>query len=103
MKNLSTHAYRRAVQRGLPIDAIDYILDHGQVFHRAGAMFYYLRKRDIPQIDLKYELISRLEGTAVVVAKDKQTIITVWRNRDNGLKNIRNKSRYTSTLERYLK
>lgn len=90
----SDHALYRATQRSLPIEAIDYILEHGQAYHRAGVLFYYLRNCDIPACDQRYEQITRLGGTAVVVSKDRQTIITIWRNRNNGLKHIKCKPSY---------
>ena len=101
MLNISDHAVSRAIQRGLPIEAINYILDHGKVFHKSGAIIYFLRKRDIPVNDQRYEQISRPEGTALVISKDRRTIITVWRNRNNGLKNIKRKPRYLKKLESY--
>ena len=94
MLQASMHVRNRASQRGLPPGAIDYVIDHGTTFHRSGVIFYYLRKCDIPEQDLVYEQITRLEGTAVVVSKDKQQIITVWRNRDKGLKHIKRKPKY---------
>ncbi len=96
MFTASNHAQIRAAQRCLPNGAIEYILEHGQVYHRAGAVFYFLRDCDIPTQDQGYEQIVRLAGTAVVVSKDQQTIITVWRNRRKGLKQIKRKSRYYS-------
>lgn len=98
MFTLSDHAQCRAAQRGLPLDTIDYIMEHGQAFHRAGVVFYFLRDCDIPAQDKCFEQINRLTGTAVVVSKDRQTVITIWRNRRNGLKHIKSKSRYSNNL-----
>ena len=95
MYQMTEHAHRRVQQRGLSPKAIDYILKHGKVYYRAGAVFYYLRDRDIPDQDKKEKKISRLAGTAVVASQDKD-IITVWRNRDKGLKQIKCKPVYSS-------
>lgn len=94
MFTFSDHAQYRAAQRNLPTQAVDYILEHGRVFHRAGVLFYYLRSCDIPRSDQRNEQINRLAGTAIVFSKDRQTIITIWRNGKNGLKHIKRKSRY---------
>lgn len=93
----SNHAVSRTAQRNLPIEAIDYILEHAQVIHRAGVLFYYLRDCDIPDQDRPYKVLTRLVGTALVVSKDRQTIITMWRNRTSGLKHIKRKPRYSSS------
>ena len=88
------HFESRAAQRNLSVDAIEYILEYGKRIHRAGVLFYFLRDCDIPARDRVYEQITRLAGTAVVVTKDREAIITIWRNRKEGLKNIKRKPRY---------
>lgn len=93
----SNHAIYRSAQRSLPLEAVEYILEHGKVFHRAGALFYYLRDCDIPAYDRQYSQISRLAGTALVFSKDNQTLITIWRNQKDGLKHIRQKPRYSTS------
>jgi hypothetical protein len=98
MYNLTEHAKRRVQQRGLSKSAIRYIINHSKPYHRAGVIFYYLRDRDIPRPDQKVETLSKLAGTAVVASKDKQNIVTVWRNRQNGLKLIKCKPVYCANL-----
>jgi hypothetical protein len=68
-------------------------LTDGQYFHRAGAKFYYLRRRDIRQWELA--------GTAIILAKDGRTLITTWRNRRRGLKIIRLKRERSSRKEHW--
>jgi len=94
---MSDHAQLRVAQRSLPNQAIEYIVEHGQSFHRAGVLFYFLRSRDVPTYDRHNEHIMRLVGTAVVISKDHQTVITIWRNSQRGLKHIKCKSRYSTT------
>ncbi len=89
----SNHARLRSVQRNLSPSKIDDVVEYGQVFHKAGGEFYYLRQRDIPQEDdlpegKKVTDFDRLVGTAVLVSRDG-TLITTWRNRRTGLKHIR--------------
>jgi hypothetical protein len=87
---LSNHAHLRAAQRGLSRWDIDYILSRGQLYRAANAAIYFLRGKDIPESE--YHEMSRLEGTAVIMTKARSTIITIWRNRKNGIRNIRHKT-----------
>lgn len=98
MYRKSNHMEVRANQRGLSLDAVDYILDHAKGIHQGGVIFYYLRKRDIPDFDQKYQQIYNLAGTALVVSKDRSTIITIWKNKTRGLKHIRTKADFTFSL-----
>ena len=86
---LSRHAQIRAAQRGLAQDDIDYVLCYGHLYHVDGAKIYFLRSMDIPDEDQRH--MKRLEGTAVIVNRDCLSIITLWRNRRNGSRNIRQK------------
>jgi len=96
MLPMSEHCMVRAAQRSLSEDELEYVLTWGQVFHRAGAIICFLREKDIPPQDWHVERWHRIAGTAVVLARDSYTAITVWRNRKLGLKNIRRKAKYDS-------
>jgi len=89
MWRLSEHSLSRIAQRNLSNTDIEYVVANGQRFHRAGALIYYLRQRDVPEWDRANNQRMRLNGTAVILTKDAQTVITVWRNRRGGLKRIR--------------
>ena len=86
------HALTLSAQRNLPIDAVDYILDHGKAFHTGGVVVIYLRDHDIPTHDRQFPQIARLAGTALVLSLDKRTIITIWRDRKNGMKYLKRKN-----------
>ena len=86
---LTEHARCRASQRGLKLADIRYTLQFGHCYYVGDAFIYYLRRVDIPNAD--YPRMKRLEGTAVIAAREEACIITVWRNRKNGLRNIRRK------------
>lgn len=86
---LSKHAQNRAGQRGLRQADIYYVLRYGKQYRAANAVIYYLRRIDIPEEELKAQV--RLEGTAIITASQEPNVITVWRNRQNGLRNIRRK------------
>ena len=101
MFTFTDHSRRRAAQRNLSVVEIEYVLTYGQYFRRAGAEFYYLRRRDIREWELSSDF-SRLAGTAIILAKDGQTLITTWRNRRSGLKNIRRKRERSSRKEQWI-
>jgi hypothetical protein len=83
----SYHAQLRAAQRGLSTEDIVYILQYGQCYRAADAIFYLLLSKGIPEHER--HKMSRLIGTAVIVSKDHSTIISCWRNRQKGTRNIR--------------
>ena len=99
MVNFSNHALVRMSQNALAQDEIHYVITYGQRLHRAGAVFFYLRKRDIPNWDRLDDRFMRLAGTAVILTKDGRLVITAWRNRKRGLRHIKRKSRYELTKE----
>lgn len=88
----SLHASRRAARRNIVPDAVDYVLLHGQLTHRTGIRFFFLRRRDIPPADRRQGWCARLVGTVVLVAPEGD-IITVYRNR-RALPSIRRKPKY---------
>ncbi len=92
MFQFNSHSAQRAAQRNLKIIEIEYVITNGQCFNKAGAVIYFLRKRDIPETDQAENSLARLAGTAVILSKDEKTLLTVWRNRRNGLKRIRCKA-----------
>ena len=99
MIDFSRHAKIRAAQRNLSVNEIGYVITYGKKFHKAGALIYYLRKRDIPGWDCADPQWARLAGTAVIMAKDGRRVITVWRNRSKGLKRIKRKPEYDARRE----
>lgn len=90
---LSHHAHTRAAQRNLSQGDIDYILQHGRRHHAADAIFYFLRRRDIPDKDRRR--MARLACTAIITNRERTAVITLWRNRLHGARNIRRKQART--------
>jgi hypothetical protein len=74
---LSQHAAIRMAQRNVTENDLFPVIRFGRLTHAAGAEFYFLGKRNIPE-NLQRKL-ERLVGVTVV-ARDGQ-IITVYRNR----------------------
>lgn len=86
----SNHAWQRMAQRNVSLEDIRFVLEHGRKFHRAGVIFFHLGKCDIPHT--KRRQAARLEGTVVVLSHKVATIVTVYRNRQDGLGRIKKKS-----------
>lgn len=85
------HSAIRSAQRGLTEEEIEYVYQFASRFHGGGATIYYLRRHDVPESDQRWDFAMRLVGTALVVALDGRTLVTTWRNRRSGLKQIRKK------------
>jgi hypothetical protein len=90
----TAHSAFRSAQRGLSKDEIEYVFQFASHYHGGGAIIYYLRNQDVPAADRSWDWAIHLVGTALVFAKDGSTLLTVWRNRRNGLKLIRKKAPY---------
>jgi hypothetical protein len=86
--DLSTHARTRLAQRGLSEADLRYVLRYGRLHYAGSAVIYFLGKADIPTQDRRQ--CSRLEGVAAITSYEG-TVITIWRNRKHGMKNIRHK------------
>ena len=96
MPKLNWHARQRSAQRNVSAAEVQYVIDHGQRFHKAGALIYFLRRCDVPEDDLNDDERTRLMGTAVILTKDGRRVITIWRNRRDGLKHIKHKPKYST-------
>lgn len=88
------HAEKRMAQRNLSLDDVLFTMQHGKIFHRAGALIVYLRAKDIPKHSRRNEKIRKLEGTTVILSREEPSILTVYRNRRNGLRKIKRKPKY---------
>ncbi len=76
---LTSHARQRAARRNLSLEAVRYIMTYGREYHRTGATFFVLRRRDIPPEDRRLAWVMRLEGAVALVACDG-VVITLYRN-----------------------
>ncbi len=79
---LSSHARHRASQRNFSEENVRYILRHGKRVHRAGAIFYQMRNKDLPKADRSDEQKCKLVGSEVVVCRCQQVVLTVYHARD---------------------
>lgn len=99
--DLSEHTQLRMAQRNLSLDDVRYVLEYAHKLHKAGALIFYLRKKDIPPWDRSNARLSRLAGTAVVAARDGRVIVTTWRNLRSGLHHLKKKPDFSLRGEEY--
>lgn len=71
----SKHAEKSLAKRNITVSDVNIALDKGTKIHRTGVIFYFLRKKDLPE-GKEFEHLNGL----TVLAKNR-TIITVYRNR----------------------
>ncbi len=90
------HATLRMAQRHLSDDEVQYVMLYGVQVRSVGILHCYLRRKDIPNADMRFSQYSRLEGTVVLLdAATGERVITVYRNRSkSALKAIRCKAKY---------
>jgi hypothetical protein len=91
---ITDHARLRMAQRNLTEANLTFVLNHGARYHVAKSLHVYLRQRDIPSEHRNNSAVTRLEGLAVILDQESSTIITLWRNRQSGLKQIKNKPNF---------
>lgn len=99
--DLSEHTQLRMAQRNLSLDDIQYVMEYAQKMHKAGALIFYLRKKDIPAWDQSNARIARLAGTAVVVTRDGRIVMTTWRNLRTGMRHVKKKPDSSMRKEEY--
>jgi hypothetical protein len=87
--SFSDHALLRLSQRGLSEADVEYIMSNGASEQIAAATIYYLRAVDIGVGE--QQRYQRLVGSAVITASDRDLVVTVWRNRKHGARNLRRK------------
>lgn len=94
-ERFSKHAFERASQRNIRGENIEFLLRFGRKIHRAGALFVFLGRHDIPSEYLRDDRYAKLEGTTLVVSNDGECLITAYRNK-KALRQIKKK------LKRYV-
>ena len=66
----TAHSAFRSAQRGLTDEEIEYVYEFGSRYHRAGALIYYLRERDVPARDPAGRIRDRL-GHVIALNQDR--------------------------------
>ncbi|HWP42362.1 MAG TPA: DUF4258 domain-containing protein [Blastocatellia bacterium] len=75
--HISKHAVKRMAQRNVSVPEMATVVSLGRVKHRAGATFFFLGRRDVPEGRMRE--LEKLIGTTVVITGNE--ILTVYRNR----------------------
>lgn len=78
-------------QRCIREDRLAYVIEHGKVYNRAGATWYVMRLKDIPEAERSIDSIRKLDGIVVCVQDDE--VKTVYHN-DRPSTHIRKKSKH---------
>jgi hypothetical protein len=89
--SLTKHAAQQMARRHISLEDVLYTLRFGTCLHRTGAVFFILRRRDIPLHDRWKECFAKREGTVILLEED--TIVTVYRNRA-AYRDVRKKLKY---------
>jgi hypothetical protein len=76
---LSDHAARRAAQRNLSHEEIDFLLEHGHFMHNTGVIFCQLRQKDVPDDLPGNHRFRRLVGSTAVLCKCGYYVVTLYR------------------------
>ena len=96
MLKFTPHALYRMSQRNFSKDDVRFILKHGQRLHRAGAKFYLMRQKDVPQHLRNEQEYSRLVGATVVVCKCSEITLVKTVYFSPSFQKIKRKATYTS-------
>lgn len=92
MLEFTSHAHRRLQQRGMTYEYASLVMEYGTAVNTAGAVFYFMSKKDIPQ-NLPGTIKDRILGITLVVNPENNDVMTVYKNQ-NAMKSIRKKPRY---------
>ena len=85
-------------QRCIRENRLAYVVKHGKVYNRAGATWYVMRRKDIPEADRANDSIRKIDGIVVCVQGDM--VMTVYHN-DRPSTHIRKKSKHDNHTHRW--
>ncbi len=89
-ETLSQHARRRGAQSNLCSRDLELVRKYGVLEHRTGVRFYFLRSREVERFRSLEPRLAKLQGIVMIVAKDSDMVITIYRN-PRALHDIRRK------------
>jgi hypothetical protein len=87
-----THFQKRCAQRNLNERDIRFVRLYGSIYHKTGALIYFLGRKDLPTSLRHDDRYSRLEGTVLIEYAGGDSV-TAYRNR-NSLRKIRCKPKH---------
>lgn len=92
---ITEHAELRLHQRGIQEADLSLLFEYGTQVYNGGALFIFMRKRDIP-MDLATVKQKKLEGLTAILDADTLDLISVYKNK-RGLREIQRKVKYDSS------
>ena len=78
---LTDHARERCAQRGIRLAHIEFVLNHGRLFHGPNCLVVYFGHREVQRHRARGSWIERLEGLTIVLKPDGRTVCTAFKNR----------------------
>ena len=84
----TVHAELRCYQRKITRDEVDYVLQFGQRFLHGEVIHCRLHYKDLPKPDRNQDWAISMVGTELVIGKDRCMLITAYRDRSRGSKEI---------------
>ena len=103
--NISRHAEKRAMARGINTEQISLCIDYGDTYYRTGAIFFFMSKKCLVKLKNIYgSYLSKLDGIVVLARNtiNGLEIITVYKNKD-ACKMIKKKQKKTNRRKRNAK
>lgn len=73
-------------------------MGYGRTLHRAGALFYFLGRRDIPEHLAHDASVEKMAGTVLVFSADGTRLLTGYKN-GSILHKIKRKPKYSRAAE----
>lgn len=87
------HAQARIDSRRIGPDTVGTVMKYGRTLRRAGALFYFLGRRDVPQHLARDAHVEKMVGTVLVFSADGSRLLTGYKN-ISVLRKIKRKQRY---------
>ncbi|MBI4946258.1 MAG: DUF4258 domain-containing protein [Bacteroidetes bacterium] len=87
---ITSHARKRAAQRGISIDMIVAAINYGQLIYKQGLRYYICLEKNILGI-LPPSLIDHYKNTVIILSTENE-LITCYKN-ENALSKIKRKAK----------
>jgi hypothetical protein len=78
--SLTKHAAERMLERHVSCEDANAAMQCGQMYHRGGAVTYFMGRREAQVFTTDHRMQERLNGVTVVCDSGTQTVITAYRD-----------------------
>jgi hypothetical protein len=78
--SLTKHAAERMLERHVSCEDINAAMQCGQMYHRTGAVIYFMGRREAQAFTTDHRMQERLNGVTVVCDSGTQTVFTAYRD-----------------------